>query len=107
MREAGIALAPPRSSPSPRLRGEGWGEGPVGGAPCIRLAPVMAGLDPATSIEEARWPRINKPCGARIGMAGSSPAMTMETRSSTDRPLTPTLSPLHGERGPDAGSAAP
>jgi hypothetical protein len=32
----------PSPQPSPRLRGEGWGEGPVGGASGIRLIPPPA-----------------------------------------------------------------
>jgi G3E family GTPase len=89
-------------SPSPRSRGEGWGEGRVGRARGLHCTNVVAGLDPATSIREARCPRINSQCAASRRDGRVKPGHdTVETEAarSTDRPLTPTPLPTGGERG--------
>ncbi len=64
----------------------------------------MAGLDPATSTGKAHAPRSNTHRGLRIGMAGSSPAMTAVGWSPLASLTGPSPQPSPRERGEGVGN---
>ncbi len=103
------AASPCLGALSPRSRGEGWGEGPVGETesfpegsppPCGEGPGVGVGAGSTRVVPPAPTP--TRPADA-VHPPRKGEGRSLNTLSSTDRPLTPALSPLVGRGGEAAG----